>query len=589
MQVNSDFILDQKLDFITEGLSFKAMLSYDNDMTSRQRLQDPQVENIENVIYRMYDGDEEIIYSTEGLNDFDFVVQPWTLEPMQVQDGGNTGTASRMRRLNYEFSLNYNRIFAQRHSVTALALFKREEYAKGNMFPRFREDWVARLTYNYDSRYFIDVNGAYNGSEKFGTGYRFDYFPSAALGWMASNEAFMSDLTWLDKLKFRGSYGKVGDDNFPGRWKYMTQWGSGQYAYLVPSQIDGKSPYLWYYEASVGNPDLQWETAIKSNIGVEISLWENMITADFDYFMEDRDNILLPGGQRSVPDFYGTAPPDFNSGQVEVNGYELVLGFKYDFNSGINYWANYSFTHATDEVIYKEDPALTPFYQKAEGYPIGQIRRPIGGDLMTSWDDIYMSTPTTSNQEYRRIGYYDLVDYDADGTYNSAYDNAPYGYTNRPENTWSFTTGAGYKGWKIMAQLYGAQNATRQYDTRTFVKQSDLFFAHRLGYWSKDNPTGTTTLNAWSLGQGADEPYGSYYDASLVRLKTVELSYDFPKKTCKKIGISGLRLFANGNNLYLWTDLPDDREFNGNGTQESQYRGDYPTMKRFNFGLNVNF
>lgn len=583
VQINSDFMLDQELDFITKGLSFKAKLSYDNDMTSRQQLLDPENNSVENVIYRMYDGDEEIIYSAEGLNDFDFVVQPWTLESMQVQNN------TRMRRLNYELALNYNRTFAKKHNVTALALFKREEYAKGNMFPRFREDWVARLTYNYDSRYFIDVNGAYNGSEKFGQGYRFDIFPSAAFGWMVSNEAFMSDLNWLDKLKFRGSYGLVGDDNFSGRWKYMTQWGSGGYAYLVPSNYSSKSPYLWYNEKSVGNPDLQWETALKSNIGLEISLWENMITADFDYFMEDRDNILIAGSQRSVPDFYGTAPPDYNSGQVEVKGYELVLGFNYKFKNGISTWANYSMTQAKDEVIYKEDPSLTPFYQKAEGYAIGQIRSAIPGDLMTSWDDIYMSTPTVSNQSYRRIGYYDMVDYDADGVYNSSYDNAPYGYTTRPQKTWNFTAGAGYKGFNVMAQFYGTQNATRLYTTRTFVKQTDLFFDHRLDYWSKDNPTGTGTLPAWSLAQGADEPHANYFDASLVRLKTVEISYDIPKKACEKIGISGLKVFANGNNLYLWSDLPDDREFNGSGVEASQYRGDYPTMKRFNFGLNLNF
>ncbi len=583
VQINSDFMLEQKLDFITEGLSFKGKLSYDNDMTSRQQLNDPQTDNVENVVFRMYDGDEEIIFSNPGLNDFDFVVQPWTLETMQVQDN------TRLRRLNYELSLNYNRIFAERHNLSGLFLMKREEYARGNMFPRFREDWVGRVTYNFDSRYFVDINGAYNGSEKFGTGYRFDLFPSAALGWVISNEKFMNDASWLDKLKLRGSYGLVGDDNFSGRWKYMTQWGSGGYSYLVPSQIDGKSPYLWYKETSVGNPDLQWETAIKSNIGIEVSLWENMITADFDYFMEDRDNILIAGNQRSVPDFYGTAPPDFNSGQVEVRGYELVLGVNYKFDSGINVWANYSLTDAKDEVIYKEDPALTPFYQKAEGYPIGQIRRPIGGDIMTSWDDIYMSTPTISNQGYRRIGYYDLVDYDGDGVYNSSYDNAPYGYTNRPEKTWNFTAGAGYNGFNVMVQLYGTQNATRQYDTRTFVKQSDLFFDHLLGYWSKENPTGTTTLPSWSLGQGADEPLADYFDASLLRLKTVEVSYQIPKKVCERMGISGLKVFANGNNLYLWTDLPDDREFNGSNTQESQYRGDYPTMKRFNFGLNLNF
>ena len=587
-QINSDFMLEQKLDFITEGLSVKGRLSYDNDMTSRQRLLDDQVENIENVVFRQYDIDgNESIFSPPGINDFDFVVQPWRLETMQVQEN------TRIRRLNYELSLNYNRIFAQRHNTSALFLFKREEYARGDMFPRFREDWVGRVTYNYDSRYFMDVNGAYNGSEKFGEGYRFDLFPSAALGWMISNEAFMTDMDWIDKLKIKGSYGIVGDDNFSGRWKYQTQWASGHsndgYAYLVPSNFQSKSPYLWYREAVVGNPDLQWETAVKSNIGLEVSLWQGKVTADFDYFMEDRENILIPGAQRSVPDFFGTAPPDFNSGEVEVRGYELVLGVNHKFGNGIDVWANYSLTDARDEVISREDPALTPFYQKAEGYPIGQTRADIPGNILQSWDDVYMATPRISDQQYRRPGYYEVMDYDIDGFYNSAYDRAPYGYPVRPQITWTLTTGAGYKGINLMVQLYGTQNATRNYDTRTFVKQTPLFYEHRLGYWSVDNPTGTTTLNAWSLGQGADEPYRSLYDASLLRLKTVELSYDFSKSLCDKIGIGGLRIFANGNNLYLWTDLPDDREFNGSNTQESQYRGDYPTMKRFNFGLNLKF
>jgi TonB-linked SusC/RagA family outer membrane protein len=583
VQINSDFILEQKLDFITEGLRFNGKLSYDNGMTSAQGLWDPPIDNLANVIYRMYDGDKEIIYSPPGVNNFDFVVQPWTLYSMQVQNN------SRMRRLNYELSLNYNQIFAQKHNVSALFLFKREEFAIGNMFPSFREDWVGRVTYNFDSRYFIDVNGAYNGSEKFGSGYRFDLFPSAALGWMVSNEAFMSELSWFDKLKFRGSLGLVGDDNFPGRWKYITQWGSGGNAYLTPSNFGSKSPYLGYKEQIVGNPDLQWETAFKSNVGVEISLWENMISADFDYFIEDRDNILITGSQRSIPEFYGTAPPDANSGQVEVKGYELVLGFNYKFNNGIHVWGNYSLTHAKDEVIYREDPALRLFYQKSEGYPIGQMRKPITGDILTSWDDIYMSTPTISNQGFRRIGYYDFVDFDADGTYNASYDNAPFGYTNRPEKTWNFTAGAGYKGFNVMAQLYGTQNATRYYETRTFVQQTDLFFEHRLDYWSKENPTGTNSLPYWSLRQGAENQHENYYDASILRLRTIEISYDIPKNALKKIGISGLKVFANGNNLYLWTKLPDDREFNGSNTASSEYRGDYPTMKRFNFGLNLNF
>ncbi|MDX1283357.1 MAG: TonB-dependent receptor [Draconibacterium sp.] len=584
LQVNSDFELVQKLDFITEGLKLKGKLSYDNNMTARQQLRDPGMQNLENVIYRMYDMEgNEIIHSAEGINDFDFVVQPWFLNSNNIQDG------SRMRRLNYELSLNYQKIFAKKHNTSALFLFKREEYAIGNMFPRYREDWVSRVTYNYDSRYFIDVNGAYNGSEKFGAGYRFELFPSAALGWVISNEAFMDDLNWLDKLKLRGSYGLVGDDNFSGRWKYMTQWGSGGYADLVPGNFGGSSPYVWYSEDVVGNPNLHWETAVKSNIGFELSILENKFTADVDYFMEDRDDILIPGSQRSVPDFYGTAPPDANSGKVEVRGYEVVLGANHKFGNGMDLWTNFSFTDAKDEVLYREDPALRPFYQKAEGYPIGQPRAAVPGDIMTSWDDIYMSTPTSSNQNFRRPGYYDLVDFDSDGMYNSSYDNPPYGYPSRPQQTWTWSTGAGYKGLNLMVMFYGARNASRVYDTRIFTKETYLYYEHAVDYWSPDNQDATKTQERWTLSQATDDPLRNWYDASVVRLKTVELSYNIPKKACEKLGVDALKLFVNGHNLYLWTTMPDDREYNGTNTQESQYRGDYPTMKRFNFGLNLNF
>lgn len=581
-QVNSDFMLDQKLDFITKGLSFKGKLSLDNDMTSLQQLRDAGADDMANVVYRYYDEKgNEIIDSPSGVNDFDFVVQPWTLDKPEVDDN------TRVRRLNYEFSLNYNNVFADVHNVTALFLMKREEYAKSNMFPRFREDWVGRLTYNYDSRYFFDVNGAYNGSEKFGVGYRFGFFPSAALGWMVTNENFMEDLRWFDKLKIRGSYGLVGDDNFSGRWKYMTQWGSGGSAYLVPGNYQGKSPYTFYKEASVGNPDLHWETALKSNIGVEVALWRNKLTADFDYFIEDRDNIYLSGSQRSIPDFYGTAPPDYNSGKTQVKGYELVLGANHTFDNGVNLWGKYSITNAKDKVIFKEDPALRPFYQKAAGYPIGQQRSAIPTEIMQNWDDIYMSTPKMSGQEYVRVGYYDLVDFDGNGVYDSSYDNAPWGYPIRPQKTWTLTTGAGYKGFSVMVQFYGTQNSLRTYSSQDFKDQTDLFYAYSLGYWSKDNPDATKTLKQWSQSAGATDPRRNSFDSSILRLKTLELAYNVPKKFCERLGVSSLKVFANGNNLYLWSDLPDDREFNA--TDDSRVRGDYPTMKRFNFGLNLNF
>ncbi len=586
-QVNTDFILKQKLDFVTKGLSFQGRFSLDNNMTSRQQLNDPGANGLENVVYRIYDGGQESILSPNGVNDFSFVQFPWTVGASGVQDN------TRSRNMVYDFSFNYDFTFADKHDVSALALFRRQETATGSVFPTNREDWVGRITYNYDSRYFLDVNGAYNGSMKFGPGYRFDLFPSLALGWTASNESFLSKAkdNWLDKLKLRGSYGIVGDDKPGADFAYLGVWGNGGSAWLVPSVYDGtgdRSPYIFYTEEGVANPNLKWETAIKYNIGAELSLFKGLFTAEFDYFAENREDVFVSGSARSVPDWFGAVPPPVNSGSVEVEGFEIVLGSNYTFESGLSLFGDFNFTQAKNLVTARDDAAATPFYQKQAGYPIGQSRSAIPAGILTNWDDVYMSTPTITNQGETRVGYYDVVDFDGDGVYDSAFDNAPFGYTSSPQRTWSATAGARYKGFSFSVQFYGTQNGQRSYGNRTFTNQTDLIFTQDIDYWTVDTPNNTDTQPAWRAN-AATNPRDNWYDTSLTRLKAVSLSYNIPKKTCEKLGIGSLQIFANGNNLFLWSDLPDDREFNGNVTADSNFRGDYPTLKRFNFGFNMNF
>ncbi|WP_052670968.1 SusC/RagA family TonB-linked outer membrane protein [Draconibacterium sediminis] len=582
--VNTDFVLKQKLDFVTKGLSFQGRLSLDNRSNSQQRLNDPGGDGQENVIYRVYNTEfEERIESPSGVNDFGFVPYPWTLQSASIQDG------TIYRRLLYDLSLNYSRTFAEKHSVTGLALLRRNQSGTGNGFLRYREDWVGRVTYDYDKRYFLDLSGAFNGSEKFGPGYRFDLFPALAVGWTLSNEAFMSEVDWVNLLKIRGSYGLIGDDSGGNRFEYQKTWSNGGGAFIVPNASNTRSPYTFYTESNVGNPDLQWETAVKYNIGAEIGLFKNKITAELDFFGEDRSNILIPSSQRAVPEWFGASPPAFNRGEVEVRGYEILLGANHTFGNGLNIFGNYTFTQAKDLVIDREDPELRPFYQKAEGYPIGQPRSAIPAEIMGSLDDLYSSTPRVGGQEFIRTGYYNLVDYDGDGVYNGSFDNVPYGYPTRPQRTWSATVGAKYKGWKLSVQFYGTQNTNRVYSSRTFSNGIDTFFEHELGYWTKNNPTGVLTQPTFGFAQGASDPRSSFFDGSLTRLKSVALSYNIPKRTCEKLGVQALSVFANGNNLFLWTDLPDDREFNSSQTQDSSYRGDYPTMARINFGFNLDF
>ncbi|MCK0147652.1 TonB-dependent receptor [Arenibacter sp. F26102] len=577
VQVNSDFVLTQKLDFLLKGLSFRGSLSYDNNFSGSGGVKEDNPGGSVNVIYKIYnpDGTEQLL-SPIGVNQFDFVIKPWYLDPLTIDDSGTS------RRLFYQLSLNYDKTFAEKHNTTALMLMNREEYAIGSMFPRYREDWVGRVTYNYDNRYFIDVNGAYNGSEKYGPGYKFELFPSVALGWMVSNEPFLENSTWLDKFKIRGSYGIVGDDSSGNRWAYISQWASGGKAFMNNSNLWGaKSPYTFYKESVIGNQFLQWETSEKANVGFEFSMLKNAISLELDLFKEDRHDIIVPANNRSVPSFIGFDPADVNIGETTVEGVELTLNLKHQLTVNWNVWSEFTFTKAKDEIIYKEDPELKEAYQKSQGFAIGQPREVIRGELMTSWDEVYGSTPMNNNQASRRPGFYDEIDFNSDGLVNGD-DNAPYGYTVRPQNSYSLGLGTGYKNWSFMVQFYGVNNVNKLYEDRTFVGEKPLFFEFKSDYWSVDNPRGTEVLPSWASAAGGTDSYRNWYDSSFVRLNNLELGYTFKTEQG-----SQYKLYVSGNNLAFWSDLPDDRQ-NNTGNQD-QFRGNYPTFKRFNLGLNINF
>ena len=600
-QLNSDFTLEQDLGFITKGLTAKASLFYDNsirseggiyDVNNHGRAGEPATNILYKQIYPMkYTGPTQNPAEYTALlpvsdEEYGWVLRPWTVRDEVIADGANwTSGIPVDRRLMYQAQVNYARKF-EKHSVTGMGIFKREEYASGSMFKNYREDWIFRATYDYDAKYLFEMNGAYNGSEQFGPGYRFAFFPSVAFGWNVSNEKFFK-AKWVDKLKLKFSMGKVGDDKVSGsRWLYASQYATSGKAGL--NEItNALSPYTMYRESVVGNPDIQWETAVKNNAGLELSILKNLITLNFDYYTEDRTGILLAGSQRNIPAFFGATPPSANLGQVKSKGYEIELGLNKKLTKDISLWGNLSISHNENTIISRDDPALQYEYLKQAGFPIGQQKRLLKTKFYNNWDEIYASIPTETADLQKLPGYYDLIDFNADGIIKSSDDTPPVGYSEIPQNTASFTLGSNYKGLSFMIQFYGVSNANRYIGFDNYANDTDILFAHVADYWSKDNQNASSVLPRWKTQAENVGDYYLYY-ASYLRLKTVEIAYTFNDLAwVKKAGFSNLRLSLNGNNLYFWSALPDDRELTYTGGSATE--GAYPTVKKIMLGLELTF
>jgi len=590
-ELNFDVTLEQDLKFITEGLTAKASLFYDNNIRSEGGIWDvgnavrPDASNVpyKQIYPNRYEGPDQdpseyTVLLPISYEEYDWHLLPWTIREEEI--GAVT------RRMMYQGQLNYARRF-DLHNVSAMGVFKREEYAQGSMFPNYREDWVFRATYDYDSRYLFEANGAYNGSEQFGPGYRFEFFPSLALGWVVSNEKFFDKMDWIDNLKLRYSIGKVGDDRVSGgRWLYADQYAYGGRARLN-SAVNGWSPYYFYRESVVGNPNIHWETALKNNYGLEFSMMKNLFSVNFDYYTEDRTDILLPGDSRTVPPFFGAIPPAANLGHVKSKGFELELGFNKSFNKDVNVWSELAITHNENKVIFSDDAPLQYDYLKNAGYPIGQNRSMLRADFYNNWDEVYASVPTETNDLSKLPGYYNLIDFNADGIIRYNEDTPPIGYSKIPQNTANLTVGFSFKRFSAFAQLYGVNNVNRNVPANNFFAYTDVLFEHVRDYWSKVNQDATSFLPRWKTrAQNIGDYY--LYDASSIRLRTAEISYSLTgMKWLENSGISDFRIFVNGNNLFYWSRLPDDREDTYSGGDATT--GAYPTMRRINLGIDLSF
>ncbi|HBX87041.1 MAG TPA: SusC/RagA family TonB-linked outer membrane protein [Marinilabiliaceae bacterium] len=589
-RLNTDFVLEQDLGFITKGLKAHARLAFDNSFNEVNRGVDDTNDWEDNPQMWIDPEDGSVYRNTDqdGNYKFDFKNNNAWMTGAGTVDIGQT-----YRRMNYSGQIDYNRTFGS-HTVGVMGNVSREEYSRGSNLPIYRENWVFRTTYDYLKRYMLEYNGAYNGSEKFAPENRFVFFQSGALGWMFSEEPLFKKLNanWVDMLKFRLSYGQIGDDRtgnplqefFPeNRWLYIDRWASGGRFRQGLNGVNGSDgPYDWYYEANIGNPSIQWEVSTKLDIALDYAFFNGALAGSLDYFTENRTNILLAGRDRAIPSYFGATPPRTNMGEVDTKGYELELRWNKPIAYDWRLWGNVFYTHASNKIIERDDPELLPEYQKQANKAINQARTYVDYGYFNTWDELYASTAHDALDAERMPGNYIILDYDADGVITS-FDQVPYGFSNVPQNTINFQFGLDYKGFSGFVQFYGASNVTRSVGLQGLGGVRNTVFDEG-SYWSKDNVNADVPLPRWQV-QASDYTNGTrfMFDGSYLRLKYAEISYTFSKEPfMQRLGLTSLKLFVNGNNLYLWTEMPDDRETNTGGWSA------YPTQKRYNLGLRLS-
>lgn len=567
----TNFIVDYKLGWLTEGLSAKGMVSFDYDSYYK----------------RLFSAD----FATYELNDRDNYTQIDAYNRFNT-DGelAYSKATSTTYKLYMEAQLNYARSFGKAHDVTAMVLYNQNDYRYNSELAKRYQGLVGRLTYGYDDRYLAEINAGYNGSENFIKGKRFGFFPAFSVGWRVSNEAFMEDTqNWLNNLKLRASYGQVGNDIYKvngvdQRFLYEEKWSQINNDYYF-----GSAGTTGIFEAQYPNLFVTWERAHKYNFGIEFGLWNGLLNGNIDFFHEKRNNILTQ--YLSRPQWVGVALAAGNLGETKNSGYEIELKHANHIGNDFNYSVGLTYSHASNEIVSMDEPASKTDYRKREGHPINQYFGLVCDGFVTQADIDGGNLPVSTFGTVK-AGDLKYRDMNKDGFIDER-DETFIGYSDIPENTFALTLGANYKGWGFSVMFQGVDHVSRYYDAEAmfaFVGGGKVK-EHHLDRW---NPA---VSEAENLAR-AKYPllhYDSYGDhnqrgnsfflknGAFVRLKNIELSYTLPQNWIKVVGMSDCRLYVNANNLITWDHLDDLTDPESNGSNR------YPIMKTVNFGVNIKF
>ena len=596
--LNGSFAMNLDMEFLTKGLKAEVMFSYD---ASEGRWINRKLDTykdgyreypkyatfmpIEGSDVYMAGGHYTGAYKTGNKYDID-----------QTIGNGFSHNASDGRTY-IQARLDYNRLFNDRHELTAMLLANRGNRTVNNELAYHSQGITGRFAYYYNQKYLMEFNFGYNGSENFAPGKRYGFFPAASVGWVVSEEDFMKKASWIDFLKVRASYGLVGSDNVSSRFPYLAFYGGGSgydFGNNFGTNVGGTS------EGNLANANLTWEKARKLNVGVDFTTLNQRLALTVDAFYEYRFDIITDmngDGIMGYPDIVGKDAALQNLGEVSNRGVDIELSWNDKIGKDFRYYIRPNLTFSRNRLEYKAEVARKNSWRKETGKRLYE-------------NFVYVFDHFVADQEeadrLNKIGYQpwgqlipgDVVykDLDRNGVIDDE-DRTAMGNPRSPELMFGIPFGFQYKNFDFSVLLQGATkssillNGAAVFDFPQFEQDKiGRVKKMHLDRWTPETAA-TAKYPALHYGTHDNNKNGNsslfLYDASYLRLKNVEIGYNVSPKLLRKFHVQQARIYVQGLNLLTFDKLGDvdiDPE-----TKSGDGASWYPIQKVFNFGIDITF
>ena len=580
--IQTNVTVEQKLDFITKGLSFTGRFGYDTY-------------NSNHIYYRLWPA----MYRANSRDSQGNIIWDKLFEETSMsQTSGGDGS----RHEFLEALLRWDRTFDKLHNFSAVSRFTQDERIQTrnigtdikNSVSKRNQGLAGQLTYNYALRYFIDFNFGYNGSENFADHHRYGFFPAFSLAWNVAEEPLVKKaLPWLNMFKLRYSWGKVGNDNM-GRFPYLYtldytpnigyNWGSNLSSGIIPG----------IHYTQMASPNVTWEVARKTDFGFDFVAFDNKFSLTMDYFHEKRTGIFIQ--RMFLPDITGLESyPWANVGAVKSQGFDGNFQYKDHFGE-INWTVRGNITYSKNTILERDEENNVYAYQYGKGYRVNQQRGLIALGLFRDYDDIRNSpkqswgTVQPGDIKYKDVNGDGIVD---DG------DRVAIGATDTPSLIYGLGASVSWRGFDLNLHFQGAGKYT-------FLINSGAVNAFRDGRWGNilqgitDNRWISSDISGTKETENPNAPYprlsygynlnnqqsSSFWlrNGRFLRLKNLDIGYTLPKPMVNAIHLESVRIYISGQNLITWSPFKLwDPEL------DSRQRGQiYPITRSLTAGIQIS-